>query len=114
MKNRAQFIETMKKSLLQRRGEMAGRLSNQSQEKVSDGQVQDSGDEALSLSMEKLQNTLQQSEMDEIRLIDDALERIGREEYGVCMECASPIPEKRLETFPYAARCVACQEKLEQ
>ncbi|KKQ12082.1 MAG: TraR/DksA family transcriptional regulator [Candidatus Babeliales bacterium] len=114
MKNRAQFIEMMKKNLLQRRSEMAGRLSNQSQEKVSDGQVQDSGDEALSLSMEKLQNTLQQSEMDEIRSIDDAFERINRDEYGVCMECGSPIPEKRLETFPYASRCVACQEKFEQ
>lgn len=114
VKNRAEFIETMKNNLIQRRSEMAGRLSNQSQEKVSDGQVQDSGDEALSLSMEKLQNTLQQSEMDEIRLIDDALERINRGDYGVCMECGNPIPEKRLETFPYAARCVACQEKLEQ
>jgi DnaK suppressor protein len=114
VKNRAQFIEAMKKNLLQRRGEMAGRLSNQAQDKVSDGQVQDSGDEALSLSMEKLQNTLQQSEMDEIRHIDDAFERIERSEYGICTECGNPIPEKRLETFPYASRCVACQEKLEQ
>ena len=114
MKNRAQFIEEMKNNLLQRRGEMSGRLSNQSQDKVSDGQVQDSGDEALSLSMEKLQNTLQQSEMDEIRRIDEAFERIERGEYGACMECSNPIPEKRLETFPYAARCVACQEKFEQ
>ena len=114
MKNRATFIEAMKKNLIYRRSEMAGKLSKQSQEKVSDGQVQDSGDEALSLSMEKLQNTLQQTEMDEIRLIDDALERIEKDEYGVCIDCASPIPERRLETFPFAARCVACQEKLEQ
>jgi DnaK suppressor protein len=114
VKNRVTFIEAMKKNLIHRRSEMVGTLSKQSQEKVSDGQVQDSGDEALSLSMEKLQNTLQQTEMDEVRLIDDALERIERDEYGVCIECASPIPEKRLETFPFAARCVACQEKLEQ
>ena len=93
---------------------MIGSLSHQSQEKVSDGQVQDSGDEALSLSMEKLQNSLQQNEMDEVRLIDDAFERIERNEYGICIECGNPIPEKRLETFPYASRCVACQEKFEQ
>jgi DnaK suppressor protein len=113
VKNRAKFIDIMKEKLIQRRSEMVGSLSMQSQEKVSDGQVQDSGDEALSLSMEKLQNTLQQSEMDEVRLIDNALERINRNEYGVCIDCGNPIPEKRLETFPYAARCVACQEKLE-
>lgn len=113
MKNRMAFIEAMKKNLLQRRSEMVGTLTNQSHDKVSDGQVQDSGDEALSLSMEKLQNTLQQSEMDEIRLIDSALERIACGEYGICMDCGNPLPEKRLETFPYAARCVACQEKFE-
>lgn len=114
VKTRALFIEKMKKSLISRKNEMLGILSEQSQESISDGQVQDSGDEALYLTMEKLQNSLQQNEMDEVRLIDDALDRINRGEYGVCTECSNPIPEKRLETFPYAARCVACQEKFEQ
>ena len=61
MKKRELFIEKVKNDLLHRRGEMLGTLSTQSQEKVSDGQVQDTGDEALSLSMEKLQNTIQQT-----------------------------------------------------
>ncbi|KKQ33153.1 MAG: DnaK suppressor protein [candidate division TM6 bacterium GW2011_GWF2_37_49] len=113
MKDRAIFIEKMKASMLVRRSEMLGLMTQLASEKVSDGQVQDSGDEALSISMEHLQSSLQQTDMDEIRLIDGALERIVRQEYGVCIDCANPIPEKRLENFPYAARCVACQEKLE-
>lgn len=113
MKDRALFINTMKKNLLQRKSEMLGQLNQLASEKVSDGQVQDSGDEALSISMEHLQSSLQQSDMDEIRLIENALERISKKEYGVCIDCANPIPEKRLENFPYAARCVACQEKFE-
>lgn len=113
MKDRVLFIDKMKKNLQYRRAEMLGQLNQLANEKVSDGQVQDSGDEALSISMEHLQSSLQQTDMDEIRLIDGALERICRQEYGVCIDCANPIPEKRLENFPYAARCVACQEKFE-
>lgn len=113
MKDRAIFIETMKNGMLRRRSEMVGLLTQLANEKVSDGQVQDSGDEALSISMEHLQSSLQQTDMDEIRLIDYALDRINRQEYGVCADCGNPIPERRLENFPYAARCVACQEKLE-
>jgi len=93
---------------------MSSQLLDLAHEKVSDGQVQDSGDEALSLTMENLQNSLQQTEMDELKLIDGALNRIDKGEYGVCLDCGTPISERRLETFPYAARCIICQEALEK
>lgn len=97
-----------------RRADMASGLSKSASEKVSDGQVQDSGDEALSLTMEKLQDSLQQNEIDELRLIEDALNRLDRGEYGICIDCEEPISERRLENFPYAARCIVCQEAFEE
>lgn len=114
MKQRAEVLTKIKHSLLTRKADMIDQLSKHSHEKVSDGQVQDSGDEALSLSMEKLQNSLQQNEIDEIRLIDEALTRLDRGEYGLCVECSEPISDRRLENFPYAARCIICQEAFEQ
>ncbi len=99
---------------MERKGEMNQQLLDLSHEKVSDGQVQDSGDEALSLTMESLQNSLQQTELDELKLIDGALVRIERGEYGACIDCGEPISERRLENFPYAARCIVCQEALEK
>ncbi len=93
---------------------MNEQLLDLAHEKVSDGQVQDSGDEALSLTMESLQNSLQKTELDELNLIDGALTRIERGEYGVCIDCGEPISERRLENFPYAARCIVCQEALEK
>jgi len=114
VKQRTTFLERIKQNLAKKREEMTSELSRLSADKVSDGQVQDTGDEALTVSMEKLQNSLQRAEADELRLIDEALERIGRGEYGVCIECGEHISERRLETFPYAARCVACQEAFEQ
>lgn len=92
---------------------MTNLLRQNSQEKVSDGQVQDSGDEALSLSMEELQNSLQQTELNELNLIDSALHRIETGEYGLCIDCSEPISTKRLLSFPYAARCIVCQEAFE-
>jgi len=45
------------------------------------------------------------------RLVMDALVRIERGSYGLCADCAKPIPEGRLDARPEAARCVACQSK---
>ena len=45
------------------------------------------------------------------RLVMDALVRIDHGSYGMCGDCAKPIPEGRLDARPEAARCVACQSK---
>lgn len=50
---------------------------------------------------------------DELRQIDEALERIRHGDYGVCEECGEDIPKKRLEVQPYSLLCVECQEKIE-
>ena len=114
MRQRVEFVDKIKQTLLRRKQEMNSSLSMQSHEKISDGVVQDSADEALSLSMEKLQNTLQKTEIDELHLMEEALGRISKGEYGACIDCSEPISEKRLEHSPYAARCIVCQEAFEQ
>ena len=45
------------------------------------------------------------------RLVLDALVRIEHGSYGLCADCAKPIPEGRLDARPEAARCVGCQSK---
>jgi len=114
VKQRSDLLEKVKKKMLKRREEMLQELSALSSEKVSDGQVQDSGDEAVSSSLERLQTSLEKSEIDELNLIDEALNKIAKKEYGICVDCGNSISDKRLETFPYAARCIICQEALEE
>ena len=46
--------------------------------------------------------------------VEDALKRIEDGTYGKCVNCGQPIPEKRLEAMPWAARDVKCEEQLEQ
>ena len=110
MKQRADFLKKVKNKLLKRRDEMMKELKELSHEKVSDEQVKDSGDEALFISMEKLQTSLEKTDIDELKLVDSALARIDKGEYGFCIDCGECISSKRLEIFPYAARCIVCQE----
>jgi DnaK suppressor protein len=114
VKQRADLIERIKKTLLKRKDDIETQLSRQTHEKVTDGVVQDTADEVQSLSMQNLQSSIQRTEIDELHLMEDALGRIERGEYGICVDCGEPISEKRLESFPYAARCIICQEAFEQ
>src|SRR3989440_2432457 len=46
--------------------------------------------------------------------VQHALERIENGTYGQCINCGQPIPEKRLEALPWAARDVKCEQQLEE
>ena len=43
--------------------------------------------------------------------IDAALQRITDGTYGRCVRCGTDIPAERLEFRPFAAGCVACEER---
>jgi DnaK suppressor protein len=41
--------------------------------------------------------------------VERALERVREGRYGVCEDCARPIPAERLRFQPASTRCVECQ-----
>lgn len=47
------------------------------------------------------------------RHVLEALQRVDAGTYGLCVICGTPLPEGRLEARPEAARCMACQAKVE-
>ena len=49
----------------------------------------------------------------ELRDIEGALMRMADDSYGECIDCGKPIPHARLAANPSAARCIACQERVE-
>ena len=49
-----------------------------------------------------------------LNMIDEALKRIRKEEYGTCANCQEEMQQKRLEAVPWAKHCITCQEKKEQ
>ena len=42
--------------------------------------------------------------------VNEALERIEANEYGLCVACKKPIPATRLKAIPHAQTCLKCQE----
>jgi len=46
--------------------------------------------------------------------IDEALENLGKEGYGVCVSCSQPIGRDRLEVVPHARLCISCKAKAEE
>ncbi len=61
-------------------------------------------DEAA-LALQRLSRTLSD--------VDAALRAMSEGLYGDCIECGEAISLKRLETIPWASRCIRCQEVLE-
>lgn len=48
-----------------------------------------------------------------LREIDICLERMDGGTYGICEACGQPIDPERLEVFPSATTCIACQTRRE-
>ena len=68
----------------------------------------DAEDRATEREEDEVLEGLGSSGLAELRQINAALERIDKGDYGVCVNCGEPIPEKRLEIIPHAARCASC------
>jgi len=46
----------------------------------------------------------------QLLMVEEALNRIDRGEFGYCQQCGEEINKKRLEVQPWARHCVRCQE----
>ena len=51
---------------------------------------------------------------EELKAIDNALERIGDKTYGSCEECGKKIAKARLTALPYVHNCIECQRLEEE
>jgi DnaK suppressor protein len=54
---------------------------------------------------------LRQTDGKLLSAIEDALGRVRREEYGICMECGQAISKARLEAVPWTRWCRDCKQR---
>ena len=71
------------------------------------------GDLGSEVYNQELNATLLENEESLSQEIQDALERIKSNTFGVCEECGKKIPVDRMDAVPYARYCMACEEKNE-
>ena len=72
---------------------------------AEEDQAQLSHDEFVSLRLNSLDYV-------QLRMVEEALDRIHTGDYGICLLCEKPIPTKRLQALPWAKYCVTCQQNL--
>lgn len=109
----AQRIEARKNLLL---GEIRQVLARSSKEHYADliGGAGDSGDSATASLLRDITEAEIVRDVGEVRDIVAAEQRIVTGRYGVCIDCATPVRYKRLDAYPTAKRCIACQERREK
>jgi len=76
-------------------------------------EVQDRGDEANTDQWRETNAAMIDHHVDEISGIQAALSRVESGTYGLCVECGEHIGFQRLQAYPSANRCLACQSKAE-
>ncbi|NOZ22040.1 MAG: TraR/DksA family transcriptional regulator [Planctomycetes bacterium] len=121
---RATELARFKKALLERRQELAGDVTRMGDEAMRKSRQSASGDlSSMPYHMADIGTDnydqeftlgMIENEEDEVRAIDDALEKIENGGYGVCETCGCKIKKPRLKFMPYARNCIDCQQKEEQ
>ena len=106
-------LDAIKDILLERKSNLEREFAHL-QHEIDDDPMQDSADQASSSALETLKSSLQSNEYEEYKMIMKALSMIKEGTYGICSDCDEPISEKRLKFYPNAARCLTCQETLEE
>ena len=57
---------------------------------------------------------LKERERNLLKQIDDALDRLATERYGICEDCSEEIPVQRLKVRPMTTLCVDCKTLQEE
>jgi len=74
--------------------------------------TEDTDMEEMADEVEEYDNLLSLEHSLELKLkdVNSALEKIEKNEYGVCEKCGKDIEEKRLLAYPEARLCIKCNE----
>lgn len=113
------LIKELKDSLLQRRDTLRGQimevLARTGEHPYGElAGIPDVGDASVADLLIDLDNALIHRDVEEIREIEAALERMSRGDYGNCIDCGLAIDVERLQAFPAAKRCLPCQGQYEK
>ena len=110
-------LKTLRDMLAYRRIELlaevhAAGLRRQDEEAPA-GEVEDRKDRAAERQQAEVGDAEAQRDLDELALVEQALQRLDDGSYGDCADCGNPIPMQRLFVQPAALRCAACQSRAE-
>jgi RNA polymerase-binding protein DksA len=104
LKSRNNFENLLRSRL----AELKSHLDQLRQDLVVEDEIDDEATQAARNGNRDLVIITMDREIRNISEIEQALERIARNEYGVCVTCEKTIPNNRLQAIPWTRQCVVC------
>src|SRR5579864_3970911 len=101
--------ETYRQQLVEKRADVLATLGVKFDTLASMGRVAEE-DQAQITHDEFVSLHLNSIDYVQLRLVNEALDRLKSGDYGICQSCEEPIPAKRLRALPWARYCISCQE----
>jgi len=102
-----QDLERQRAAILAEAGD--GLTNRKSQETFADVSDQATAEADQNFSMR-----IKEREQKLLKKIDEALDRMDKQTYGICERCEEDIPYKRLKARPVTTLCIACKTLQEQ
>ena len=114
--NRKESLKEIYTSLVERRGALRQALNGDDSllRELSARQGGDAVDFALDCARGEISSQLAEVESRELEYIENALQRIHDNTYGICEACSCRIPLERIKALPYATCCIQCKMKAEE
>jgi len=78
------------------------------------GEVPDTGDQSVAALIADLDQAEWGRDIDELRGLEAAHDRIESGDFGACADCGRDIGFERLRANPVAIRCIDCQTRHEK
>lgn len=92
----------------------SGVLSKREDLEISSDDLPDEADIAQNVIAQEVTFNIRAREINKLRQIEFALQRVEEGTYGHCEDCEEPISEKRLENQPWTEFCITHAEERER
>ena len=76
--------------------------------------LEEATDDALLVKLSAVDDPLIRQNLQDVRDIIGARQRIAAGKYGECIDCGADIAYERLIAYPTAKRCIGCQREHEK
>jgi len=116
---RSRELEQFRKLLLEKRRLLVGDVNALEKAALQDSRQDASGDlSKMPLDMADIGSDnyeqeftlgLIETEQATLQEIEEAIERIDKKQFGLCISCSQAIPKARLKAIPHAKLCIQCK-----
>ena len=69
-------------------------------------------DVASDIEEQSMDVSIERTKRDRLAEVEAALDRLNRDEYGLCARCGQPIRVERLRAVPWTRYCISCSRDL--